>query len=424
MKTKNIWIPTLLVLASLTACTEQKAQQGVTTLVAIAETLDSNASPSKKAEDLAKSSEVLLSGMALNEAYDTAQLALAQDPNNLRAGFIKAVAKPYTLLKGILIRMRPLFEKTPESQKSLNEMIEQLTQRRPLMSQYFLAGQPDILNEAQAELVIDALYSSVDELRLFVKKSKNSELTLKATTTLVPDIVERYARACEVQKIDRDYQLKCPSSEVLFNVTLNAADFEMLQGVAAYSQLQLAGLTAYDLSGFIDTAITHKQKKLTLHEFIDQLMSQSAFGKLRETSRLKDIKRLGLDLIGGINWAMSRQSELCPTGSASARNRIGMFINKGLCLPPYLSIVNKAEKVISGEETEENFENEKGEIYITKIKGIAFFEQPTADLRLLGPFRYNSCQNIESINDTSFMGSFPKGDANKVIHLMTPGCER
>lgn len=80
---------------------------------------------------------------------------------------------------------------------------------------YLTDGQPDIQTEADLQNQMDLIAEALEKSRLFLKKNKASEITVKANLSLIPDLNSRYASSCEIKESESlEYELICPPSEI------------------------------------------------------------------------------------------------------------------------------------------------------------------------------------------------------------------
>jgi hypothetical protein len=406
------------------ACSNQQDSSKIITHISASSIVNSNLPPTEKSEELAKAAELLLTAEGFSQASDLSKLALKQDPNNLRAGFIQAVTAPLVLQKGILARLRPFAQKNPVYLQELDKQISSLKSFDAGIANFLLDGQADISNEAQVQEYLDLTIQSLSHLRKFLKANLDAELTIRATSLLAPDLIERYASACELKTTETyEYELVCPSATARFSVTLNRADFDSLRAIVAYGQTYLILATAYDLSGATDSAVSLlDQKNINPQMLADSLLSLANFGHLRKQNKLSEIKSMGLDLVSGLNWAMSHQDLLCPKGQQDNHNRVGKLLNTGLCFgsvyQPYVEMLDTFLKgnVMSADTTI------GGTPYVVKHQGILLMTNPIKDLRSLGPLRFNTCGQLQSVGDATIGGALPNGDFNEILRLDTASC--
>ncbi len=411
----------------LSACNHQAPNDSTLTLVSASKIAQSGAPRKVKSEEYAKAAEVLLTAQGFEEADRLAKLALEQDSKNLRAQFIRAVTSVIMVQKGIYARMSPLIEKHPAAFKEYQlAVIEMKVDDKKNINNFLLNGKADIATEDQFQSHLDLTAKAIGDFRKFAKANKDSELTIKANADLVPDLIERYANSCEIKETaNLEYELVCPSHLQRYEVTFNGADFEAMAAAAAMYETAFILYNGYDLSGAVQIAAKYAEVEDRSTEVILQdLFKNSSFGKLRKAAKLTEIKNLGLDLVKGLNWAIRNQNTLCPKGNSHSHNRIGKWANKGLCLPPVVQpLIEKFEKVFNGEAIDQNIETPSGP-YPTQVAYGAFFIKPTQDLRALGPFRFDRCNQLLTVGDQTLGGVFPNADADKIHSLQASECKK
>ncbi len=388
---------------------------------------DSQLSPAEKSEGLAKQAETLLTAQGFLEAKEVVQLSLKQDSSNLRAQFINALLGPLMLQQGFFTRYMSVAKRDP---LLLNEYLELIKGRLQLpesaLKKFLTDGVPVFSNEEQVQKHIDLVYEAFDRLRIFSKEIKDNELSIKSNLDLTPDLIRRYAQACEIVTTAKfEYELKCPPSEKRYDVNLNRADFESIEYISACYQVYFALLNGYDLSSSVATKGSYRKKvNPPAADILRDLLKDSKFGKLRSTHHLAKVKELGLEMITGMRWAMARQSSLCPIGEANPKNRFGMLINYGICLPPVMEpFLAEFEKSFLGQPLD-FVSSKEGKTHTTKIVHLAVLDNPYFDLRTLMPVKFDACGAIQSVADPKINGTYPNGDANIVIPLRNPVCSK
>jgi hypothetical protein len=425
---KYLIYPILLGGCLISACANDSHSGSDHILLSAAAIVNSNATPADKAEQLARQSEVLLTAQGFLQASTLVDLALQNDPNNLRAKFIKVMMGPVLAVKGMNIRVRPLAEKDPKVLKEYENDIEKTKAEMPDSSfkDFLFDGQPDIHDEAELQAQFDNIAQAFENIRVFVKSIKaTTELTVKANTLLVPDLNQRYAMACEIKETKNlEYELICPPSENRYNVTLNQADFANLRDLAAAYEMSFALYNSYDLSGAIEVAKSKKSRKVPAQEFVNDLLKKSNFGHLRPTSKIQNMKEWGLDYVAGWQWIVDHQDTLCPRGQNSGKNRPGMWLNEGICYGSYLQPYIDSLQTILTKENQDLESTKGGKTYATKFNPMRLFDNPVADLRALGPFTIDKCNQLVKIGEPTMAGVFPAGDANSVLPLRMEKCRK
>jgi hypothetical protein len=411
-------------IAIANSCTQKSDQRGTVKRLPVGAVLNSNRIASDKAEELAGFAESLLTAQGFAEAHKTALLALEQDPQNLRAKFVKALTAPVVIQKGIFARVRPLAEKHPQWLENYETRIAKMKAEPSNFNTYLLDGQPDISTAEVLQLEFDKAIQSLEELRVFAKSSKDSELTLKANSLLVPDAIERYAESCEIKETQNlEYELICPSPETRFHVTMNRADFEILQDMATYYKIQFSFVNSYELVGAGDVAeyvstLPYNNPQLAA----DSLLTNKNFGRLRPQSRLEEIKTLGLDIVTSLNWFMSQQATVCPMGSMHPRNRVGMWINSGMCVGGWAKQYIELMDMFFNSKPIDLTREKNGATYVTQQVGFKLIEDPLKNVRELGPLKFDKCGSLMSVGDPTLHGVFPKGDSLVALEFMAMDC--
>lgn len=402
----------------------------IVTRVSSSTLLKSELNDIDKAKALADAAEILLNADGFSHANEYSKLALELDASNLKANAIKAFTDLMEALKGILIRIQPYFEKT-ESGKILYKKTlfdyQDLAKYSEIYA-YLLKGNPEFSTETEIQNYLDQLAIKLNQLRIFAKNNKDSNLTIKAHSLLFrKELVDRYVEACEIKQDQKtgDFEIKCPDNRIKSEIQLNFADFEVIQQFATAKIIDLAIFTSYDLSGYSDV-FTDKNSILTTEpqQIYAQLIKNEKFGQLRKSNLLKITQTLGLDLLKGLEWASSNSSILCQSGTDSPQNRLGMLFNTGICISPYLvtALQELTINTLSNQPTIQkyNLDNSEYEAHVNYGKLIS---EPIEDIRSLG-LKFDACGNIISVEDQGFGSLYPNQDANIVLNLMNKFCEK
>lgn len=298
-----------------------------------------------------------------------------------------------------------------------------------------LDGQEDIKNEADIQAYLDSVADSFKTIREFAKANKNSELTVMASDALYHAMEQRYISTCEVKQVGYyKYETNCPDVKNFMEVSFNRADIEAIQQIAAGYELYFSLANSYDLSGSIDKAVASQGQQMDGRKVLEELLTNKNFATLRSGNGFQKVKAMGVDAIAGIRWIMKNQNTLCPMGSTSPRNRLGMLLGNGICTNKENAVedsknISLATDALAGKIMEnveigrkQGWEYVNGSWkyivkpgYMTSIKPISIFDTPIADLRNVLPTAYDRCGNVVSVKDASVAGLFVKSDANLLL---------
>lgn len=423
------------VIASLTSCGNN--DKSGTSIDASSIANDASLTKEEKSEKLAKASEQLLTAQGFAYASDVADLSLQTDSSNVRAQFVKAVLAPIMAHKGLYKRVKPLADRDVKATEQYAKAIAEFDEKTPnsTAKEFLLDGQEDIKTEADVQGYLDSVADSFKTIREFAKTNKNSELTVMASDALYKAMEQRYVSACEVKQVGYyKYETNCPDIKNLMEVSLNRADFEAIQQMAAGYELYFSLANSYNLTGSIDKAVASQGQEEDGRKVLEDLLKNKDFATLRAGNGFQKVKAMGIDAIAGVRWIMKNQNTLCPMGSTNPRNRLGMLLSNGICSKKENAVedsknISLATDVLAGKIIEnveigrkESWEYVNGSWkhvvkpgYITSVKPVSIFETPIADLREVLPTAYDKCGNVVSIKDASVAGIFVKADANSVL---------
>ena len=410
-------------------------------ILSAAAVLESDDTPVLKAERLAEIAELLFNNGGFDQTKDVTDVALALDSTNLRAGFLSAVLKPFMASRSIFVRIAPLMAKAAVVQPKLGAIYQNMVvggEHKGFEKMFYETGDMDfsdsgpatdtlgkvsymvlkydlkkpgfaIRTEAELQTALDKSYRGFDEMRLFAKAHKDDKITISATTLLIPDLIQRYAAACEiVEDVKLVYELKCPPDSERNSISLNRADFELLGDMASYYQVGLALATSYDAT-----------QALQIHS-IEDLLKTPAFGTLRKNSRLAQLNGLGLDIVSGMNWAKANQSTLCALGTDAARNRPGALFNEGFCVAALDPLLDMASLAVSGKSVGVDVQGSDKKV---EMNIFALMNNAPKDLRSLGFSNFNTCGIPLTIAEKTVSGLFadPTFDINSVLKVQAGG---
>lgn len=379
----------------------------------------SELSRSEAAEEIAKGAEQLVYAKGFEQADRVAADALKLDPANLRAGFIKALLEPLILLKGIVVRLQPLAERNPALKKNWDHTVAALkSQPDYMLNSYYLDGNPEISTEKELQNYLDKLIAALEHFRLFVRDHRNSEITMMSSPMFIQNANSRYAYRCKItETANRSYELVCPPSSARHQVTLNRADFEIIQSAIGFYELYLALPNGYDLTGTVESIkeMNGASEILTkdYQKIVDDIMAHAEFGTLRIPNTMSKARSWGLDILNSVLWANENVKLLCSMGSEHPQNRPGYLFDKGLCvIDAFKPHLEKVEKVVkSNQEVPFDFSLGHGNMVTVQMNVFALFEKPMESLKQLGPLKIDSCGNLVELRDPTIAGLFPNGDA-------------
>lgn len=413
--------------SALAGCTPaKKSDKSQSVTISAGAIADSNLPDEKKSEELAKAAEQLLTAQGFVEAQDVMNLSLKHNPKNFRALFIQALLGPIMIFKGIALRAAPVAQKFPTYKATYDLRLSELhAQPDSVVKSFALDGKADLRTEKDLQELMDLLTDKLEELRLFAKENKDRELTIKAPSAFLPTLAQRYARACKVTTTAKyEYELQCPDPLTRYQVTLNRADFESIQYVAAAYEIGAIYHNSYNVDGVIEIGQLNIGKTTFKPQaFIDELLKNPNFGRLRDRSRMKQVQDWSLDMVEGMRWIIANQSTICPNGVEHPRNRVGKWVNKGICLPAMVSpYVDQLEAGIRGPVDNSSYPDD-GTVVTARVDNLALFKNPVSDIRSLG-LKIDNCNSVVGSADPTLGGTFPNRDANSILPIAASTCRK
>ena len=410
----------ILSLGLLTSCVEEKTSKSMLGKkgVDINSIMESKASASVKAEQLALAAEQLLTPSGFIYADMILDQALTLDPNNKRAGLYKSFLAGSMATKGILARVKPLADKDPESKKKLAEMIEKMQEGS--LKKFLLDGKPEIKDEKDVQAFADSVINGLGKFRQFLKSNKNLEIELNVNDYMTSaGRSYSYSSYCNTYPTaNGNYETDCyTNEEESVNTTpskfsLNRADIEGLQHITAGYQIYGSLLNSYSVSGAIGVAKNAANRNKPTSQIWKELSRDADFGKLRNDVFAR-IPELGTDAIIGVRWALSVQDQLCPSGAEVSNARPGMLFGKGVCFKQPTTDLEKALDFV-----ELALQGQKVPVRLgmidTEVVPKAILSNPVKDLKALKPV-FNDCGKVAAVSDDTLNGLFPHGDLNDAL---------
>ncbi len=371
---------------------------------------DVSISPENKAEQYAKAGEQLAQTSSFALAEPVLDQALSLDPSNKRAQLYKAFLAQNMALRGVLVRIKPMLRKHPESVADYNKMVSELP--KGALRDFLMDGQEDIKTEKEVQAFLDSMHEGREQLRLFLKGNKDLEITLRLSDLATSGASKK--NCTYSQEGQYSYNYSC-NTVVVTELKMNRADVEAMQQMVAGAQVYSALLNSYDLSGSIAVAKNKAAKYASGQQIIDELSKTPEFATLRPSAAIAKIADMGMDAIAGVRWAAELQKELCPAGVAVQDQRPGQVFSEGICIQQKSgnesleSVLQQIELALSGQAMEVPFNN-----IMTEISTAAPILKPVQDLKSL-QLKVNKCGHLSGTSDATLGGVFIKGDAKEIL---------
>ena len=368
-----------------------------------------------KSEELAKAAEQLAQTSSFVYADPILDMAIQQDPSNKRAQFYKSVLAQKMVLRGVVVRIKPLVRKTPKAVADYNKMVAEIP--NGALRTFLLDGQEDIKNEKDIQALMDDMYEGREQLRKFLKENKDLSITLNFADLISAEASRKECSYSQVAPGVFEMSASCKTL-VVTEVNLNRADIESIQQMVAGAQIYSALLSAYDATGSIDTAKKFENQNNVSNEVVAQELSKySDFSKLRNKASLTNIVEMGMDAVAGVRWAAEMQKQLCPNGEGAKNQREGMLFKDGICIreqngkTSLEEVLQQVELSLSGQTIQVGNDNSAKKLNVNLAAPLM---NPIQDLKALQP-TFDKCGRINSTNDATLGGVFPNGDANEIL---------
>jgi hypothetical protein len=376
-------------------------------------------------------------------ADEVLNLALGYDKSNLRAQMYKKVNAPAMSLKGIVKRVEPLSQKFSSVTEANYLWLRAQMKLNPSIDAFFNSGGSDIRTESKLQKVLDQMIPLTDDLRRFFQSHKDADIRLY-TVRPSGNILDIWYY-CPVQGIEAKgtYHKKYSVQNCNFlrrtEFTVDAADIEVLQHIAAGLEINAIGEAAYDLTGGATYESLTQHGKISARRHVQVLNNQSRLGKIRSAETLKFVRNLGADFYSGARWLQNMQAEVCPTGDWQENQRPDKLFDSGLCIRNARSnSVNTLFKMMQtslagqsisvftskGRILSADLENAGGN-YTTQANVFAPIINPVVDLKSILPTKFDKCGRANDLGDSTVGGVFPRRDGEQVaknIGLIADEC--
>ena len=442
----------LLAITVLGACddkSENWPQQAVdkkknNSRISVSDILKKQTQPEAKSVELTEAAEMLITPYSFHHANSILDIALELDPNNKKARTYSLILKPVILQRGIYTRVSPLADNlSDEARSEYQNEKEKIEQKNNSVSRFLLDEGRNIHSVAGLQEHLDNVYSAYKELKDFAEQNKDVQFVMNKSELYNEKSQNVYD--CDSQEVLQEteegyshyYDIKCKdqvgaSSSQAKSYKIGRAEMASLEQYAAGMMVQLAGLTAYDLSGATQIERSfQKRENISDAEAVEIINSHPQLGVLRDASKISDIKDMGYKAVDAMKWARQMQEELCPQGKPSEDNRPNHLLSSGICLTD--DVVQRNSDLSTVDELIETTltlvdgglvpitvayqRAGEGESYTTEMNVSAVLDNPPQDLKMLLPTQFNQeCESATNVGDPTLAGLFPNEDGQEVLH--------
>lgn len=372
-------------------------------------------------EELADSGEQLMLPHTIPLAEKAFKMALIKNPDNIKAQFYsEGFLKNYTVLKGILTRIKP-FMVSQGKAKDLEKLISEIP--NVPMRKYLLDGKEDIATVGDIQDFLFEQQSAWNNFRKWLIKNYDKSLVLNLDPFwLVVNSGVESRHACEVIN-EKEGKAICSYNNV-FQKKLAPADLMALRQMIAGQVLLYQFYTSYSYDGLDKLAKFDPKETLTDEQRMNYLLAVSPnVLTLRKNHLLKETLHIGADLAEAVKYAAQYQAQLCPKGAGNVRQRPGFLLHDGICLENHQEPLQKLELALKGITTLKMLPNKKAALGLSgkehevdvRVDAFSWFRNPVQDLKSLGPAKYNECGKNEGLIDKTFGGFFVDGNGEDFI---------
>ena len=329
-----------------------------------------------QSQNLTDDGENLMQPDSFDQATDKFRQALEIDPSNFRAKFYSESMKPVFAVRGYFSRIRPFYMTLPDGVNRYTSVVDHALNGTESRFRHFLMDGPeDIHNLGEMQEYFDTVILSLENLRSFLRANKTQELRLRR----IPAIFSTFNSTSEEESVAQCNNRKFGPLAVDLGfcgtnreVSLNRADFEVLQLAVAAYEGELTLLNAYSINPKLVAAVydqndlrearearnrgnlstngqrlppsdpnpveMSREDRLNLTQKYLTLLTDAGFGHLRKTQKVSAFEDISQGVKIALFYYLDNQHELCKQGYATPRNRPGYLIETGLCHIPGANI--------------------------------------------------------------------------------------
>jgi hypothetical protein len=394
---KNL-ITALVLCAGLFSCAKNDSPSDDKTHILAAASMES--------EQLSLAGEQLLSPHSFMLADRVFDMALAKNPNNVRARFYKELIRPQMLAQGYVTRTRNLMNSFGDHDRQFNTTNELPNSS---LKDFLLSGTSDINNETQMQDFLVQYRTSLFQLYNFLKQTEKTSLVLNLNPILFYSAIKQdYDNSCVVKDNSADkIEVVCDHQDIAQR-KLNQADMIALRQIVGGAFLYTFIYTNYSAEGAVEFFnATHDRKDLSPLQTANILRNIPRLGNLRSDNAFHELTNLGADLSSSWKFAIENHSTLCPSLKYGiGEKRHSYLFNSGLCVDvdsesqKNLALLNDA---LAGPVTikAKMASNEKKDITIDPF---LIAKRPISDLKRMIPTQFNECKQATAFEDPTFGG--------------------
>lgn len=354
-------------------------------------------------EELADSGEQLLTFYTFPLAEKAFKMALLKNPNNIKAQFYtEGFLKIHTVNKGILNRIKPFIRKQGRL-KDLEKMISELP--NVAARKYLLDGTEDIKNMNDIQNYLFEVQNNWNNFRkwLIANYDKSLTLNLDPMWLLINSGIEG-KHSCSM--IDEESGKAICNYNTVFQKKLSPVDMMGLRQMVGGIVLMYTMYTSYNFDGTERLSQIDPHNKFTPQQSYQYLVDiNPSYLALRQKNMMKEVLNIGSDLTESAKYALKHQQDLCPKGLGLTRQRVGFLFHDGICLQDKNNGLEILETALKGP-TKALLTNSHGAEIETRVDYLAWFRNPIADLKTIGPAEYDSCGRVKKLLDKTVGGIF------------------
>jgi len=426
-----------------------------------------------QSQNLTDDGENLLQPDSFDQATDKFRQALEIDPTNFRAKFYAESMKPVFAVRGYFSRIRPFYMTLPDGVNRYTTVVDHALNGTESRFRHFLMDGPeDIHNLGEMQEYFDTVILSLENLRSFLRANKTQELRLRR----IPAIFSTFNSTSEEESVAQCNNRKfgplavdlgfCGSNR---EVSLNRADFEVLQLAVAAYEGELTLLNAYSINPKLVAEVYEqndlreaqkarnrgsydengrwvpptdpnpvelsRDERLNLTQKYLTLITDAGFGHLRKTQKVSALEDISQGVKIALFYYLDNQRELCKQGYSTPRNRPGYLIETGLCripeanisannLDPAENIARVLETALTGQPvTPESIHHSSRNPW--SLNALEVLRAPPENLSFFKTPSSTSCPYSEiEVDDSQLSHYMLNGTATQMIEAGNPRCSQ
>ena len=393
----------------------------------LTETKTSNpgANDADSSEILADEGEALLLPETLDRAREKFRLSVEKNAENARALFWLSLSDLFLEMKGIVLRVKPVYLRLPDGEKRYEAFAQRFSSQASSGPGriFFQRTQTSIQTGHELNEWMDRVRLRLINLRTTIRKIRDIEITISLPRGLIANTNFEGREGCGLLSFG-PVRFR-PGEDLCFeggsgSIGINRADYDVIASALAVNQIMLELWTAYSMNpeALLLSFDDHIESREAAERFVKNLFTRGHDGRLTRPEPLTGIKELAADTVLALRHELENQRELCPLGYTHPDNRKGYLVAVGRCLPVAGSRnyqyrqIEAFEAFVNGQPVDFG---EGKRVNFTRL-----FKNAPKNIKEIMPFEFDECGNLLTFNTKPFEPYLE----NVTFRRATPDCQR